>query len=98
MTTNTCFARTTPSPIGGKLFARYSFSNVDTFTPSAIPDSPDRLDDGAKCSAGTTYISDPRCSSMFHLGYNRENAINSSQQIGVGILPSLASLRGGDHR
>ncbi|MDQ2945117.1 MAG: hypothetical protein M3Y27_04115 [Acidobacteriota bacterium] len=70
-----------------KLFARYSYSNVDTFTPSAIPGFAGTASMGVQDAAlGSTYIFGPKTFFDVRLGYNRENAINSSQQIGIGNI------------
>jgi hypothetical protein len=68
-----------------KLFARYSFSNVDTFTPSAVPGFAGTASMTVQNAVlGSTYIFGPKTFLDIRLGYNRENAINSSQQIGIG--------------
>src|SRR5207302_1486625 len=70
-----------------KLFARYSFSNVDTFTPTAMPGFAVTASMTVQNAAlGSTYIIGPKTFLDFRFGYNRENAVNSSEQIGKGHI------------
>jgi hypothetical protein len=70
-----------------KLFARYSFSNVDTFTPGAMPGFAGTASMTVQNAVlGATCILSPKTFLDIRLGYNRENAINSSEQIGKGHI------------
>lgn len=66
-----------------KVFGRYSYSNVERFSPVAIPQF-GRLSFMTVQNAvlGSTYLFGPRAFLDVRIGYNRENAVNQSEQIG----------------
>lgn len=66
-----------------KAFARYSISNVDRLTPGAIPDfGTINLMTVQNASLGSTLILGPATTVDIHVGFNREDALNGSQQVG----------------
>lgn len=67
-----------------RLFARYSISNVDRYTPGSLPQfGTFNLMTVQNAAIGATYVLSPKSIVDLRIGFNREDARNSSEQIGV---------------
>lgn len=65
-----------------KIFARYTYSNVDRFTAGSIPQfGTFNFMAVQNAVLGATYIFSPKSFLEVHISYNRENALNQSEQI-----------------
>lgn len=66
-----------------KAFARYTISNVDRLTPGAIPGfGTINLMTVQNVALGSTFILGPTSTLDVRLGFNREDALNGSEQVG----------------
>lgn len=66
-----------------RLFSRYSLSNVDRYTPGSLPQfGTYNLMTVQNAALGLTYVVSPQSIIDLRIGFNREDARNSSQQIG----------------
>jgi hypothetical protein len=66
-----------------KLFARYSISNVDRLTPGGIPNfGTINLMTVQNAVLGSTFIIGTTSTLDIRIGYNREDALNGSEQVG----------------
>jgi hypothetical protein len=67
-----------------RLFARYSISNVDRYTPGSLPQfGTFNLMTVQNAALGATYVVSPKSIVDLRIGFNREDARNSSEQIGL---------------
>lgn len=66
-----------------KVFGRYSLSNVDRYTPGALPQfGTFNLMTVQNAALGATYVFGPKTILDVRLGFNREDALNASEQVG----------------
>ena len=73
-----------------RVFGRYSIDDVNRFDPGSIPQfGTYGLMTVQDIALGATYLIGPNTIFDLHIGYNRENAVNRSQQVGKQTVASF---------